>query len=67
MKILDPKALKKKIHFVPHPDQTLVLANMKRFTVLNCGRRRAILGNLTGKKVSTAWQENEAIKNLNPD
>ena len=39
MKVLDPEALKKQIDFKPHSGQLKVLANMKRFTILNCGRR----------------------------
>ena len=37
--VLDPKKLKTKLGFEPTPSQQQVLAGMKRFTILNAGRR----------------------------
>ena len=39
MKALDPAKLKEKIHFQPHLAQQEILAKMKRFTIICCGRR----------------------------
>ena len=39
MKYLNPKKLKELINFKPHASQTEILTQMRRFTILNAGRR----------------------------
>lgn len=48
MKVLNPKLLKEKIKFYPHPAQREILLNLKRFSVICAGRR-------FGKSILTSY------------